>query len=191
MRRAAGRAHRVDGAPGGLRALQRGQFLFDQRRRGALAARLDAREQIALQAVLVADEALEVGIVRIGLRHQIEQVERAAGSGRQIGGDGRDDTSRRAGDQEHGVLVQRQAGLAVGCGLFLQADRPALPVLVADLDRAGIAQGFLDEEFGDFRRRCARFEIDRLDQGVRPLALVGLGEAATAPPSGATAPASS
>ena len=100
VRRAAGGLHRVDRGLGGLRPLQRRQFFFHQRRRGPLAARLDAREQIALQAFFVADEALEVGIVRIGLRHQIEQIEGAAGCGRQIGGDGRDDASRCAGDQE-------------------------------------------------------------------------------------------
>ena len=74
-------------------------------------------------------------------------------------------------------LSKRQAGLAVGGGLFLQPDRPALPVLVADLDRAGIAQGFLDQDFGDFRRLAFRFEIDRFDQSVRPLPLVRFGEA--------------
>ena len=162
---------------GSLRSLQGGQLLFDQRRRGALAARLDAREQIALQAVFVGHEALEVGIRRIRLGHQIEQVERAAGSGRQIGGDGRDDASCRAGDQKDGVLVQSQAGLAVGCGLFLQSNRPALPFLVADLDCAGIAQSLLDEDVGDLRRLSFRFEIDRLDESVHPLALVGFGEA--------------
>ena len=58
VRRAAGGAHGVDRAARGMRPLERRQFLFDQRRSGALAARLDAREQIALQAVLVGDEAL-------------------------------------------------------------------------------------------------------------------------------------
>ena len=75
------------------------------------------------------------------------------------------------------VLVQRQAGLAVVGRLLLQPDRPAQSVLVADLDRAGIAQRFLDEELGDFRWLAVGFEIDRFDQSFRPLALVGLGEA--------------
>ena len=94
----------------------------------------------------------EIGIVRIGLRREVEQVERAAGSGGQIGRDRRDDAARRAGDQEDGVACPASAGLAVGCGLFLEPDRPAQAVLVADLDRAGIAQRFVDQEFGDFRR---------------------------------------
>ena len=140
----------------GLRALQGGQLFLHQRWRGALATRLDAREQIALQPVFVAHEAREVGIVGIRLGHQIKQVERAARSCRQVGGDGRDDTSRRAGDHEDGVAVQLQSGLSVGCGLFLQSNRPALPVLVADLDRAGIAQSFFEQDSGDIRRLATR-----------------------------------
>ena len=89
-----------------LRSLQCCQLFFDQRRRGALAACLDACEQIALEAVLVGHEALEIGIVRIGLGHQIEQIERAPGGRRQIGGDGRDDAAGRAGDQEDSVAVE-------------------------------------------------------------------------------------
>ena len=138
-----------------VRPLQRRQFFFHQCRRGSLAACLDAREQIALEAFLVGHEALEIGIVGIRLGHQIEQIEGAAGSGRQIGGDGRDDAAGRAGDQEDGVPVQREAGLAIGCGLFLQPDRPAQPVLVADFDRAGIAQGFLDQDARRLRTACA------------------------------------
>ena len=131
-----------------------------------------------LRPSLSLDEALEVGILRIRLRHQIEQVERAAGSGRQVGGDGRNDASRRAGDQEDGVLVQRQTGLAIGGGLFLQPDRPAQSVLVADLDCAGIAQGFLDQDARRLPMRLrSRFEVDRFDQGVRALPLIGFGEA--------------
>ena len=150
-----------------LRPLQGREFLFHQRRRRSLAACLNAGEQIALEAFFVAHEALEVGIVGIRLRHQIEQVEGAAGSGCQVGGDGRDDAASRAGDQEDGVLIQRQAGLAVGGGLFLQPDGPAQSVLVADLDCAGIAQGFLDQEFGDFRWLAFSFEIDRFDESLR------------------------
>ncbi len=107
------------------------------------AARLNARKQIALQAFFVGGEALEVGIRRVGLRHQVEQIEDAAGCGCQIGGDGGDDAARRAGDHEDAALVESQARLAIGRRLFLQSDRPAQAVLVADLDCAGIAQCFL------------------------------------------------
>jgi hypothetical protein len=62
-----GVADGVDGGLGRLRALQRGQFLFDQRRGGALASCLNTREEFALQPFSVDDEALEVGIIRIGL----------------------------------------------------------------------------------------------------------------------------
>src|SRR5271165_778081 len=98
MRCTAGSAHGVDCALSSLRALQRCQLLLHQRRSGPLAARLYAREEIALQAVFVIDEALQVGAARVGFRDQIEQVERTAGSGCQIGGNGGDDTAGRARD---------------------------------------------------------------------------------------------
>ena len=68
-------------------------------------------------------------------------------------------------------------GCAVGGRALLEADGPALAVLIADLDRAGIAQGFVDQQLGDLRRRRPGFEVDGLHQRVRPLAFVGLGEA--------------
>ena len=74
------------------------------------------------------------------------------------------------------LLSRAQAGLAIGCGLFLQPDRPAQPVLVADFDRAGIAQGFLNQDVCDFGRLSFRFKVDRLDQSVHPLSLIGFGE---------------
>ena len=138
---------------------------------------LDAREQIALEAVLVGHEALEIGILRIGLGHQIEQVERASGGGRQIGGDGRHDTSGRTGDKKDGVAVQGETGLAIGSGLFLQTYRPAQTFFVADFDCAGIAQGFVDQDVGDLRRLSFRFKVDRFDQSVRSLSLIRFGEA--------------
>jgi hypothetical protein len=117
MRRTAGGSHRLDRTVCRLRSLQRRQLFFHQGRRGALAARLDACEQITLKAVLVGREALEIGILRIRLGHQIEQVERASGGRRQIGGDGRHDASGRAGDDKDGVAVQVRPGLpsAAGC----------------------------------------------------------------------------
>ena len=156
VRRASRRAHGVDRTLRRLRPLQSRQFLFHQRRSGSLAARLDAREQIALEAFFVAHEALEVGIIRIRLRHQIEQVERAAGSGCQIGGNGRDDASRSARDQENAVSDPASGRAGRRRGLFLQSDRPAQAILVADLDCAGIAQRFLDEKFRQLPTPCAR-----------------------------------
>ena len=52
-------------------------------------------------------------------------------------------------------------------GCSCKPDGPAQPVLVADLNCAGIAQGFLDQGFGDFRRLALCFEIDRFDEGVQ------------------------
>ena len=75
VRRAAGGSHRVDRAPGGLRPFQGRQFLFHQRRSGAIAASLYARKQIALQAVLVTHEALEVRIVGTRFGHKVKQVD--------------------------------------------------------------------------------------------------------------------
>jgi len=73
--------------------------------------------------------------------------------------------------------MQRQAGLAIGGWLFFQSHGPALVSLIADLHRSGVAQGLLDEELGDFRRFAVRLEIDRFDEGVHPLPLVGFCEA--------------
>ena len=161
-----------------LRPLERGQFLFDQCRRGAFASRLNAREQVALQAFLVGDEPFEIGIVRVGFGDQVEQVERAARSGRQVGGDGRDDAARRACDHENGAPVQRQCR---GCHRRRAASRrPTVQRcrrLVADLDGTGIAQRFVDQEVGDFRGRAVALEVDGFDERVRPLAFVGFGEA--------------
>ena len=118
---------------GSLRSLECRQFFFNQRRSGSLPARLYTSEQVALEAIFVAYEALEVRIIRIRFRNQIKQVEGATGSRRQVSGDGGDNTSGRAGDQKNGVLVQRQTRLAIGRGLFLQPNGPAQSCLVADL----------------------------------------------------------
>ena len=64
-------------------------------------------------------------------------------------------------------------------------------VLVADLDCAGIAQGFRDQQLGDFRGVAFGLEIDGFDEGVGALAFVGLGEAGNGSAQGAVAPASS
>ena len=48
---------------------------------------------------------------------------------------------------------------------------------MSDLHRAGVAQGLRDQHAGHLGRRARRFEIDRLHESFRPLALVGFGEA--------------
>ena len=177
IRRASRRAHCVDGALRCMRPLQTRQFLFHQRRSGALAARFDALEQIALESVFVAHEPSEVRIVGIGFRNQIQQVERAARCGRQIGGDGRHDTSRRSGDHEDAVLVERHSVIDLGEWLFPQSHCPTQAILVANFDCAVVAQSFLEHGDGNFRRTPSGLEIDRLHVNFRTLALVGLGEA--------------
>ena len=57
VRRATRGSHCFDGALGGLRALERGQFLFNQSGSGPFAARLYAGKQLALKPVPVAGEA--------------------------------------------------------------------------------------------------------------------------------------
>src|SRR6185437_12869370 len=147
VRRAAGSSYAVDGGQRGLRPFQGRQFLPNHGWRGALATRLNAGVQIAFEAFLVGCKAFEVRIIRVGLRHQVKQVESAARSSRQVGGDGRYDASRRSGDQENRVLLQYKFWFSVGCRLLPQADTPAQSLLVADFDRPGIPQGFIDQGF--------------------------------------------
>jgi len=59
---------------------------------------------------------------------------------------------------------------------LLQADTPAFGTVVADLDRAGIPQGLLDEPFGQRSGGPRGLEVDDFDEGRRPLPLQGLGE---------------
>ena len=47
-----------------------------------------------------------------------------------------------------------------------QADRPAQPVGVADLDGARIAQGLFDRRVGERRGLAAGLEVDGLDERV-------------------------
>ena len=63
--------------------------------------------------------------------------------------------------------IQRQARLAIVCRLLLQADRPAQSILVSDFNCAGIAQGFLDQRFSNFRRIAARLRSQPLSRELR------------------------
>ena len=162
----------MNGVASRLRPLQGCQLFFYKSRRSALATCLDAREQITLEAVLVGHEALEIGILRIRLRDQIEQVERASRGRRQICGDGRNDAAGCTGDYKDGVAVQDQTRLAIGGELFLQANRPAQTFFIADFDCAGIAQGLLDQEVCDFCRLAFCLKVDCFDQSVQSLPVV-------------------
>ena len=90
-------SRRSEGRPG---AFDSRQLALDQLRRGPLAALLDPVGELELEPVAVGGKALDVRIVRIGLGHQVEQVEGAAGRGRQVGGDRGDDAAGGAGDDE-------------------------------------------------------------------------------------------
>ncbi len=119
---------------------------------------LNACEQVAFEILFVVYESLEVGIVGIRLRHQIEQVERSAGCGCQIGGDRRDDASGCARDQKDAVLVEYHAGLAIGGGLFLEADAPTLFAGVSDLDSPRIMQSSLRSTDRRPQPRCGSLQ---------------------------------
>ena len=75
------------------------------------------------------------------------------------------------------VLVQHHAGLAIGGGLFLEADGPTLICRVSDLDHTGIAQGLFDQQVGDFGGIAIWFKVDCFDEGIAALPLVRLGKA--------------
>ena len=61
--------------------------------------------------------------------------------------------------------------------LLEQGDAEATTVDPADLDASGVAQGLLDEQVGDGGGPAVDRQVDRLDQGIGALLLVGLGEA--------------
>src|SRR5215469_6148014 len=85
---ATGSLHSLNRAQRSLRALERSELLFHQRRGRTLPSRLNAREQVALQIVFVVGEARDVRIVGIRLRYEIEQIECSARSSSQVRGDG-------------------------------------------------------------------------------------------------------
>ena len=58
----------------------------------------------------------------------------------------------------------------------MEADGPAEPCLVADLDGTRIAQRFVYEILGNFRWLAPYFEIGRFDERVWALPLVGFGK---------------
>ena len=101
------------------------QLLLDEGGRGPLALRLEALEDVVLQAVLVRREAREVGVVAVGLGEEVEEVEGAAGGGGEVGGDGRDDAPGGAGDDEDAVLAERHPGRPVLDRQLAHPDRGA------------------------------------------------------------------
>ena len=165
---AARRADRVERIQRRAGPFDLGELPLDRLGRRALATVLDAVGQLALEPVPIGDELGEVRIARVGLLDQIEQMEGAAGCRGQVGGDRRNDAAGGSGDAEDGVRSQRP--LRVGLGRPLHEPHPPAQLVgVADLDRAGIAQGLLDQEVRERRRPAAGREVDGLHQRLGAL----------------------
>ena len=95
--------HRLDRVLGRAGALDARRARARRASAWPLAALPDALGQLALEAVAVGDEAVEVRVAGIGLGHEVEQVEGAARRAREVGRDRGDDAARRAGDDEDRV----------------------------------------------------------------------------------------
>ena len=173
---AAGCLDRLDGPQGRLIALYGHDLLVDLDRGRLFAAGLGFGDEMLLEGVLALPEEGDLRVVVGRFGHQVEQVERAAAGRGQVADDGAGDAAGRAGDHKDGVLVEGQAGAAVGRRLLDQRDGVAGILEVADLDHAGVAQRLGNEQVGRAGCLAARLEVDHLHQGVAPLALVGLRE---------------
>ena len=168
-------ANRLERAERRPRPLDPRQLALDQLRRRALAAVLDALGEIALELVAIGGKALQVGIVGIRLRHEVEEMERAARRGRQVGRDRGDDAASRPGDQEGRLsreLARRGLGRALG-----EAHGPPQLVRVAHLDRTRVAQRLIEQQLRQRGGLAAGREVDDLDQRLVALAGQRLGEA--------------
>ena len=176
VRRAAGRADRLEGVERRALALEAAELALDHLGRRLLAGLADPVGDRALEPVAVRGEGLEVWVRGVGSRHEVHEVEGPAGAPREVGRDRRDDASGSTRDEEHGVLRQLAGRIVLGRAL-LEAHGPAQAVGAADLHGPGVAQGLLDERGRDRRGIILRRKIDRLDQCVRALARQRLGEA--------------
>ena len=168
-------ADRLDRVERRLGALDPRHLPLHQLRRGTLAPLLDALGKLALQPLGVGAGAVEVGVGAIRLGHEVEQVEGPLRGLRQVGGDRRDDAARGPRDAEHRLRAQGAVRVALRRA-FLEADRPAQILRVADLDRARVAERLLDQRLGDRCRLAARREVDRLEQRILTLPGQGLDE---------------
>ena len=159
----------------------RASSLLDQHGRWTLAGLLQARREVGLQAVLVRDEALQVRIVRVRRRREVQQVERSARRRSEVGSDRRDNAARGTGDYEDAASVEWLVGRRTERCLG-ETDGPAQPVVrITDFHAAGVAQGLVDEEARNGGRVAPPGHVDNLDEGVGLLAPVGLREAAHRP----------
>ena len=143
----------------------------------AFTARPEAVEEPALEALRIAAQELEIGVRRIRLGDQVQEIESPTRRRCQIGYDRRDDAPRRAGHHKNRVLPQLHGRYARGHRLFDQTHRPAPARLVTDLDDTGIAERLGHQQLCQSCCRTARPKVDRLDQRIGPLPLEGLGKA--------------
>ena len=184
VHRAAGRLDRLDGGECGIEPLESSEFTFDRHGCRVITGGLHPFGDGDLQSVAVVSEGREIGVVPVGRRREIEQVERAGGRHRQVGGDRRHDAAGGAGDHHDRVRTEldRFTGTRFGIVAALRERRldechaEALIVDTADLDTAGVEQGLLDQLRGDRLGLATLGEVDRLDERVGTLLLVRLGE---------------
>ncbi len=109
VNRPAGGLHGLDRGECGVQAFEPGELALDRHRRRVLTGCLHPLGDRDLQTVAVGTEHLEIGVAGVRRRGQVEQVERAARGGGEVGGDRRHDAARRAGDDDDRVVAERHA----------------------------------------------------------------------------------
>ena len=158
-------------------SLDPGQLPVDEGGRRPLPRRLEPLEDRALQPLLVGGEGADVGISRVGGRTRSSRWN--------VPCDARARSAVIAVTMLPAAPVMAKtvsgpSSMPAGVGAesdLPQRHRPPLAGAVADLDRAGVAQGLLDEQVGHRFRGRAHGDVDRLHQRVGVLAPERLGEA--------------
>src|SRR5690349_6606452 len=163
MRSTSSSLHRSDGTLCRMCSLQGCEVFFHQCGCRSLAPLLNASEQVTLEPFFVTHKPFQVRILRIGFWHEIQQIEGAGRSSRQVGRDSRDDASRSPRDYKDRILVQLQSWLTVRRGLLLERYGPAKSVLVTDLHCSRILQSFGNKLTGHFRRSGLLLEVHHFD----------------------------
>ncbi|OQC41260.1 MAG: hypothetical protein BWX64_01026 [Acidobacteria bacterium ADurb.Bin051] len=172
------RPHEVGGGP---LAFDPGELPLDERGGGALAARLQAGEEIALQPVAVGREPLEIGVVGARRGGEVEE-EEAAGrpSGRlhEVRDDRRDDRAGGAGDHRERLGAERERlRLALRPGARRERDAPAQAAQVAALRGHRVGERLGDQLGRDLVGGGVGGEVDRPHVGLRTLLPERLDEA--------------
>ena len=178
----------VDRGQCGSQPLEPEQLLLDRHRGRPGPVLLHPRGKDRLEPLPVLHVLPQIGIGRIRLRGEVEEMEGAARGTGQIRGDRGDDAAGRTGDDHDAVRVEGGGSILLGTlrreGTLGEAHAPAPPVGPADLDASGVSQRLLDEQLRHGRGLGVDRQVDRLDQRVGALALVGLGEPGDRPTHG-------